>query len=349
MWRRWGSALSGLGVDAIIEEVERLKRQETNKKLVYSAARVGVSNKSSSAKPSTYALHRSSAYLAAALLSKRKNEPSSLKEKSSRKEVLSDFRDIWRVVSHGTNVPSEANYSNHPNPFDDPFFKYYFDRFSEGKKTVLSSRLASVDELAKEAGLSSIDFLKIDTDGYELDVLKSSCDVLKSCLGVEVEVQFQGPVSDEANVFCNIDRFLREKGFYLVSLQSWKYSRSALPKPFCYSIPAQTECGPIAWGDALYLRDVTKDVGNSDYNKKDLSQKLQNAVLLCDLYGLEDVSAEIILENPGLFCLPDDEILDFLAKKVYGPLVTYKSIWDAFFTKPIDFHKNLQKNRTYKA
>ena len=72
-------------------------------------------------------------------------------------------------------------------------------------------------------------------------------------LGLGVEVQFHGPVSSEANLFSNVDRFLRGFGFGLFDLDVHRYSRGALPAEFVYDLPAQTTTGQVLWGEAIYF------------------------------------------------------------------------------------------------
>src|SRR6478672_280161 len=70
-WRRWRDRLSALGIDVITDEVERLSQGETNPNVHYIAARAGrnaPAEKTERFCSTTYALHRSQAYFATALL-----------------------------------------------------------------------------------------------------------------------------------------------------------------------------------------------------------------------------------------------------------------------------------------
>ncbi len=202
----------------------------------------------------------------------------------------------------------------------DPFFGYY------ARRNAPDLRLATTTTTLDELVTTPIDVMKIDTDGYELDVLHGAEKLLQSCLAIEVETQFHGLISETSNVFCNIDSFLRAKGFSLYKLSPIHYSRSALPRAFLYDIPAQNAAGQIVWADALYFR------------QGETTEQCRNLALLFDLYGLEDAAADILLSMPGLFDgVEDRPALDFLARKIHGPEATYKKVIEAFLANPIGF------------
>lgn len=308
-WREWGDRLSALGVDALVDEVDRLAAAETNPSIRYVCARAG-NTEQATPSLSNYSLHRSQGYLATAALMAERH---------------SDFQKLWKDTISSKTVPTEANYSNVGDPMADPFFGYFARRFAQQELPRMTDRCATIDELWN----GPADMLKIDTDGWDFDVLRGAEAVLGSCLAVEIETQFHGPISPTANVFCNIDSFLRERGFSLFRLEPVSYGRSALPRPFLYEIPANTAGGQIMWADALYVRDLAgKDIE---------PDRLRSLALILDLYGLEDAAAEILLATPGLF----EGGLDFLSNKLYG--VSYKRVTDAFLADPINFHRRLPR------
>lgn len=313
-WRAWGDRLKALGIDVLTDEIDRLAASETNPQISYVAARAGVQDRQEPAR-SNYSLHRSQGYLATAALADR----------SCR-----DFLELWKRTVNSNTVPTEANYSNLVDPMADPFFAFYARRFSKLKSPRMTDRCATVDELWSEP----VDILKIDTDGWDFDVLRGAEKVLSSCLAIEIETQFHGPVTPTANVFCNIDSYLRDRGFSLFRLEPVNYARSALPLPFLYDIPANNVRGQITWADALYVQDFAGGAVEQG--------RLGTLALILDLYELEDVAAEILLATPGLF----PGALDFLARKVHG--VSYHEVTDAFMADPIGFHHRLKtkiKNR----
>lgn len=169
----------------------------------------------------------------------------------------------------------------------------YVDKyFNNDQKTTLTDKHISVDAYTSQHGIDQVDFIKIDTDGHNYEVLLGAEKTLKrGVLGAAIEMQFHGANHPHANTFCNIDRFMRECGFSLYSLDTYTYSKGALPSTFVYKIPAQTIKGQIQWGDAIYFRDG----GDPDYASKWKFQfdttRLHKLCCLFEIMGLNDCAA----------------------------------------------------------
>jgi FkbM family methyltransferase len=91
-----------------------------------------------------------------------------------------------------------------------------------------------------------VSFLKIDTQGSELDILKGAVGVLRGALGCEVEVEFN-PLYQGQPLFSDVDAFLRAEGFSL-----WQ-----LKDPCSYSETKGNVGlrGKLHWANAVYFRD----------------------------------------------------------------------------------------------
>ena len=84
-----------------------------------------------------------------------------------------------------------------------------------------SLHVTTLDDWAKEAGVQNIDFLKLDTPGSELDILRGAEQALKSVRALEVEVEFN-PIYTGQPLFSDVDQHVRKRGFVL-----WKLSTLA--------------------------------------------------------------------------------------------------------------------------
>jgi FkbM family methyltransferase len=142
----------------------------------------------------------------------------------------------------------------------------------------------TIDAAFEELALRPPDFLTIDTQGTELEVLRGAEAVLPACLGIEVEVQFQ-PLYVGAGLFRSVDAHLADRGFELYDLRRDYFLRSTTPA-------VAQERGQIAYGDALYFRDW-RTVPQHRETMLRLS-----ALLL--VYGYADVVTEILPEATAL-------------------------------------------------
>lgn len=179
---------------------------------------------------------------------------------------------------------------------------YAKEVFNQGEEFVLSEHTFELDAYVRDEGISNVDFVKVDTDGHDFPVLLGAEEVLRTrgVLGLSVEVQLHGASHDAANVFSNIDRFLRDLGFTLFDLDVYRYTRADLPGIFQYDIPAQTRTGQVQWGEAVYFRDLADvDLARSFSFEISVDKVLKLACLL-DLFGMPDSVAELLRIHSAL-------------------------------------------------
>ncbi len=145
-----------------------------------------------------------------------------------------------------------------------------------------------------------VDFLKIDAQGAELDILKGARSTLcRQAVGVEVEVAFTR-IYDSQALFRDVDAFLEACGFTLFKLRRKGWVRRS-----CEDRPARS-AGQLIAGDALYLRDPL------DEGRRTLPElcghQVEALVLIATLYDLNDFALEI-LSDPKLSALVDAEAI----------------------------------------
>jgi FkbM family methyltransferase len=172
------------------------------------------------------------------------------------------------------------------------------EHYNAGAAIVHASARIVLDEYFEAVDRTRIDFLKVDTDGGDYDVLRGADEILRSgrVLGLAVEAQFHGTVSADANLFANIDLYLRERGFSLFDLDVRRYSRAALPAAFEYEIPAQTITGQVSWADAIYFRDLGDPHYESTWGFEPTPIDIYKLIALFEIFGLADCSAELVLK-----------------------------------------------------
>ncbi len=218
---------------------------------------------------------------------------------------------------------------------------YLKEVHNAGAEVRLADRHISLDEYVQQSGIRNVDFVKIDTDGHDIEVILGAKQMLKTqeVLGICIEAQMHGASHPYANTFANIDGLLREWGFTLFDLDLWRYSRRSLPDKFYYQIPAQTMTGQVQWGEAVYFRDLARP----DYEQMHgfaagLAKKIKLACLF-ELYGLPDCSAQILVqlqEQTGdrFFSI----LLDELAKIYRGSRMSYPQFLEHFDADPKRFY-----------
>lgn len=221
------------------------------------------------------------------------------------------------------------------------YAKTYYDQTGEG---LFAKDLIELDEFLLRTHPMDVDFVKIDTDGSDYQVLLGAQEVLQSCpvMGVAVECQFHGPVHEDANTFANIDRLLRRLGFSLFDIEVYRYSRAVLPKPFVYRIPAQTTSGQVLWADTLYLRDAGQQGYETSWSLPLSDHKILKLACLMEIFGIQDCAAELLLKyrNRLQSLLDVDAALDLLTPDLVGEKVGYSRYLQRFEQDPEGFFPN---------
>jgi hypothetical protein len=170
-------------------------------------------------------------------------------------------------------------------------------------------------DLLVARGWTDLDYLKIDIDGADFDVLRSfdgQIDRL-GILGVQLEVNFIGTDADNEHTFHNTDRFMRRQGFELFRLDVRTYSSRALPARYVWPTPAETLSGRPFQGEAYYARDLL-----ADGRETASVEKLGKLMAIFSAWGVPDVAAELLQarREAAASVLDVDRGLDLLAAQV---------------------------------
>jgi FkbM family methyltransferase len=156
----------------------------------------------------------------------------------------------------------------------------------------------TIDQFAEQRGIERVHAIKLDTQGSELHILKGAEKVLRHCLFVLSEVEFN-PLYLGQPLFCDLDRFLRDHGFTLWRLNGLAHyalgriGGEPLPielttDPGSYQkIPVPS--GQLFFGDALYVREQLTAVSNGSLRFDDAV----TAAALAAQWSLWDLAAEV--------------------------------------------------------
>ncbi len=183
------------------------------------------------------------------------------------------------------------------------------------------------------------DFLKLDAEGAEWDILWGSPEVAHSVLGLVTEIRFHTEINGCAP-FSAMDSALKQCGLSLYDLTFGYQSRKDLPYPQCQRSIDQTgkqfmgltTRGQIQDGDALYFRDLL--IETRTHASLGPLQVLKLACLM-EIYSLNDCAAELViaywnrmLNTPNISATV---MLDLLASGIAGEPTTYEAYRRAYF------------------
>jgi hypothetical protein len=285
-WRRLGRRLRAIGFDASAAEIENLRGREGSTNLTYLNALATINPN-----------HPFAQKKAGQQDCQRNAWP-----RTSAKQYVDLVHAAHRSAAH-SEAPAPSPESSEPPTEAGPI-------------------AIMVPEYLQQNGITSVDFLKIDVDGKDFDLLNSFDEALSdlAVLGVGVEVNFCGSDCDTDNTFHNIDRFLKARGFELLTLSTRCYSVGALPSRFLGGA-GPTETGRILQGDAMYARDLASGL-YSDFANSLSADKLLNLIAMLAIFNLPDCAAEVALRFRATLSprFDVDKILDLLAAQEEGAI-----------------------------
>lgn len=307
-WRALEPRLRALGIDASETECRRLAAAEPNADIEYLAAFVS----SRADRPIDL-----SAGPAAAHIMKMRDRMSFMRTREIREDRLKDASTEEQLRHNAWEMTGLA----------DP------------------AAPVVVPDLLAVRGWTDLDYLKIDTDGIDWEILQSFGGHLRplNVLGVQLEVNFIGGGGAGEHAFHNTDRFMRLHGFDLFRLDVRNYSTRALPARYVWPTPAETFSGRPFQGEAYYALDLIERMGAPDIERMS-GEKIAKLAAILSAWDVPDASAELLLNyREKLSALLDvDRALDLLAAQAQPdrrrPL-SYRRYMARFETDPPDFYR----------
>ncbi|AHI66592.1 FkbM family methyltransferase [Burkholderia thailandensis] len=132
--------------------------------------------------------------------------------------------------------------------------------------------VTTLDAWLAESGVRAPDFIKLDVQGAELDVLRGAAACLRDVRALELEVEFN-PIYQDQPLFADVDAFLRQQGFVLWRLSNLVHytddpTASVFPAADVHyydsrPVPVPTMAGQLFWGHAFYVRPETAAGGRA--------------------------------------------------------------------------------------
>ncbi|WP_201321197.1 FkbM family methyltransferase [Pseudanabaena sp. lw0831] len=143
----------------------------------------------------------------------------------------------------------------------------------------------TLDRFCQDEEINEIDFLQIDVQGADLDVLEGANKILNSgTLAIQVEVIFSHLYKNQP-LFADVDTFLRKNDFTLFDLTRAYGLRARSP------IRSTVRAGQLLWGDAYYFRDLIREDMDGHLKSPDRMLKL---ACIADILNFPDYALEIL-------------------------------------------------------
>ena len=155
-----------------------------------------------------------------------------------------------------------------------------------------SVRATTLDDVIQERR-GSPDYLKLDAEGAELDILLGGETAIEETLAIEVEVEFN-PLFRGQPLFADVDAYLRDREWMLLGLRrnSWRRLRAGET--------SSGYGGQLVACDALYLRQAALATD------RDLAHELKLLLILA-AYRQDDLLLQRFADSQALRELRDTE------------------------------------------
>lgn len=168
--------------------------------------------------------------------------------------------------------------------------------------SVADVELTTLDAWAAGASVSAADFLKLDTQGSELDILRGGERLLATVRALEIEVELN-PIYRGQPLFGDVDRFLRDRGFVLwrlghlvhYGLAGGASETGSEDRQYFDSQPVvfRARGGQLFWGHAFYVR---REIAQGE-DRRDRQTALRDACL-ARVLGFDDLAARALSRFP---------------------------------------------------
>ena len=179
----------------------------------------------------------------------------------SNKKGLKDFYICNDSEKSSFYKPNYELLKNYPNP----------KRFDIKKR--IKFKVNKLDNI----GNFKPDFIKIDTQGSELEILQGSKNNLIKCIGLEVEVEFQ-KIYNNQKLFNEVFAFLKKNGFEFIDFSEKTY----------WNYKDTSKLGQnLVFANALFLK-------NDDLIKKFTNKQIRKYILIALLYNKVNLIENIL-------------------------------------------------------
>ncbi|UZQ53051.1 FkbM family methyltransferase [Trichothermofontia sichuanensis B231] len=147
----------------------------------------------------------------------------------------------------------------------------------------LEVETTTLEAFCQAEGIETIDFLQVDVQGADLQVLQGANSLLQNILAIQIEVEFS-PLYINQPLFADVDAYLRSQGFSLFDLLMARRLRARSP------VANTRHPGQVLWGDAFYFRDLLQ----AENRDQQSPERLFRLACIADVMQFPDYALEIL-------------------------------------------------------
>ena len=211
-----------------------------------------------------------------------------------REGVSPDIRTVCLPIGLWSSKTRKVLYLNeHPDssslyPFNDALLGDFLTKGGVRLVGTTEIELDTLDNCLAARPELSPDFLKVDTEGADLEVLRGADGTLRrSIMGVRVETSLM-ELRCGAPMLWDFDAFLRERGFMLFHLSRVYFIRNN-------GLHGFTSQPQLTWGDAVYFlrrEELLRRLGALSREESESVLVRFVVILLC--HGVHDYAIELV-------------------------------------------------------
>jgi FkbM family methyltransferase len=157
----------------------------------------------------------------------------------------------------------------------------------------------SLDEWSRTTGLRDIDFIKLNVQGAELEIVKGAASLLDSVIGIMAEVSFVESYRNRP-FFSDIDVFLRANNFAFFDLIGMHYMGRAASSVTTRHLPGLYPLwGQVIEAHGIYFKDpIDMEARNASIDHLD-RDKLLKLVCFAEIFGQIEYAFELLVWLEG--------------------------------------------------
>jgi FkbM family methyltransferase len=231
----------------------------------------------------------------------------------------------YHALAIGDEDGEREFYFKPSNPSNSSFFESFF----LGTARDVQARLVPVrrlDTLLREGVIPRADFLKVDVEGFELDVLRGGSALLAGVLGVEAETNFSASEARPESPFAVAQKLLLRDRLILADLNFDRIPRASYHEACrLRGQPGLGDaCGKPTIFNVLFCRDLAaeRDSSRTESRPNPSVDQVLKSVVIYELFGLNDIAVDTIVKySAALSSRVDiDRAVDLLCQQDAMPL-----------------------------